>query len=429
MTDVNVQYFSHLNGLSLGNNWGDLINLLDVCLVNGLPFSSITSATISELGDINLTLSTAHNAMLFQLVELSGFSPSTLNKKYRIKGVPSTTQLILKADLSNTIISAVGNAKLASLGYDLAFTAQGKRVYRAKNPNAQHPFIRVDETLSDGSNTYNQSYAKYAMVGLIENMTHIDDYEDPTKLQLPLDTTDLKKNWKITGTGTDVIRGWSRWYYARSAELYNPSADTITPTTNSRAFTLVGDSDAFYFCPAVASSAGFKQVLGCGLYHSNEQSMGQEWFLMTLPSLYSASTSFDATALNAGWSLNYRPLCSKFLVNKRNYLTNKTSHTLAMPLYPYALNTSTNVIETLDSYKSGRNSFTANPSMIEIPFIDDDKNLRGTLKHVCFICGRLDLNNAMTTPIIQDKSMYVIDGSTVSNGNTGVMAYYLGDIE
>ena len=35
MTDVNVQFFSNLNGLTLSNIWGDMIRLLDTCLVNG----------------------------------------------------------------------------------------------------------------------------------------------------------------------------------------------------------------------------------------------------------------------------------------------------------------------------------------------------------------------------------------------------------
>jgi hypothetical protein len=54
-------------------------------------------------------------------------------------------------------------------------------------------------------NSYNSAYAKSAMVGLIENMTHIDDYQDTSKLQLPLDTNDFKKNWKITGTGATLL--------------------------------------------------------------------------------------------------------------------------------------------------------------------------------------------------------------------------------
>ena len=79
-TDVDVQYFSHLNGLTLGNNWGDMIRLLDACLVNGLPLTSITSASIDAQGDIHLTTYAAHNSMLFQIVELSGFAPAELNE-------------------------------------------------------------------------------------------------------------------------------------------------------------------------------------------------------------------------------------------------------------------------------------------------------------------------------------------------------------
>ena len=122
-TDVDVQFFSHLNGLTLGNNWGDLIRLLDKALVTGIDFTQITAASIDAQGDIHITLFAAHNAMLFQAVELSGFTPNALNQKYRIKGVPSTTQLILKPkdSITGTTISVVGNGKLAPLGYEIIF--------------------------------------------------------------------------------------------------------------------------------------------------------------------------------------------------------------------------------------------------------------------------------------------------------------------
>ena len=94
-TDVDVQFFSHLNGLALGNNWGDLIRLLDKALVNGIDFTSITAASIDAQGDVHITLYAAHNAMLFQVVELSGFTPASLNQKYRIKAV-SYTHLTLR---------------------------------------------------------------------------------------------------------------------------------------------------------------------------------------------------------------------------------------------------------------------------------------------------------------------------------------------
>ena len=217
-TDVDVQYFSHLNGLVLGNNWGDLIRLLDKVLVTGVNFTQITAASIDAQGDVHITLFAAHNAMLFQVVELSGFTPNSLNQKYRIKGVPSTAKLILKPalDIAERSITTLGVGKLASLGYDIIFrdTNDVKRVYRAKNPTAQHPFIRVDESISDGTNSYHSSYAKYAMVGLLEHMDHIDDYQDPNVLQLPFDPANPSKNWKISGTGGDCVRGWASWFWS-----------------------------------------------------------------------------------------------------------------------------------------------------------------------------------------------------------------------
>lgn len=187
-TDVQVQFFSHLNGLVLGNNWGDMVRLLDSCLVNGLPLSSVTSASVNNQGDITLNLYADHKSLLFQIVELSGFEPTEINGKYRIKGTPTTTQLILKADHAGKTVTKIGTTKLASLGYDIIFRdgADVKRVYRAKNHRTEHPFIRVDETISDGVNSYTSTYAKSAMVGLLENMTHIDDYQDTSKMQLPL---------------------------------------------------------------------------------------------------------------------------------------------------------------------------------------------------------------------------------------------------
>ena len=225
-TDLKVQFFSHLNGLALGDNWGDLIRILDTCLVNGLPFTSITSASIDANGDIHLTFFAAHNAVLFQIVELSSFPSvsvdgvtTSVNGKYRIKGAPTTTQLILKGNIVRNIenpptvtFTSFGSAKLAPLGYGIIYrdTNDVKRVYRAKNPTSKHPFIRVDETISDGVNSYDSTYAKYAMVGLLESMEHIDDYENPDVLQLPFDPANPAKNWKITGTGSSVVRGWSK---------------------------------------------------------------------------------------------------------------------------------------------------------------------------------------------------------------------------
>ena len=183
------QYFSHLNALSLGNNVGDLINLLDICLVNGKPLPAILSAEIQESGDLHLTFASNHNTMLFQYVQLDGFDPIAINNSYRVMGVPSTTKLILKADLASYTLVTTGTAKIAPLGYEIIYSDTLKRVYRAKNPEVFHPYVRIDETISTATGSYSATYVKYAMVGLLQDMGHIDDYTDTSKLQLPLDPT------------------------------------------------------------------------------------------------------------------------------------------------------------------------------------------------------------------------------------------------
>ena len=427
-TDVDIQYFSHLNGLVLGNNWGDLIRLLDKALVTGIDFTQITAASIDAQGDVHITLFAAHNAMLFQVVELSGFAPNSLNQKYRIKGVPSTTQLILKPQnpITETSISLVGSGKLAPLGYDIIFRDANdvKRVYRAKNPSTHHPYIRVDESLasSDGTNgIYTSTYAKSAMVGLLEHMEHIDDYEKLDVPQLPFDSNNPTKNWKITGTGTGVVRGWSKWYWAANSGPTSGWGETSPVSTGQRNFTLVGNEDSFYFLrslmPASLGGTGAtKQNLlsGCGLF---EQAIRHDstppWFLMTTMTTLMASQSLplasSATAEGGGTPLGGTSF--RFHVLKNNTLSG-SERVLAIPIL---------VGQDSGTYERYKNSIAA----IEIPFSDSDGYLRGVLKHVCF-CGNL-AGIEVATPLISDSSIYIKECAyTSANGG---FYFYLGELE
>lgn len=417
-TDVNVQFFSHLNGLALGNNWGDLIRLLDTCLANGLALPSVTAASIDANGDINLTFFAAHNAVLFQIVELTGFSPSNINAKYRIKGLPTSTQMILKAELTGQSITVNGSAKLAALGYDIIFRDANdvKRVYRAKNPRSEHPFIRVDETISDGTNSYTSTYAKYAMVGLLENMTHIDDYENPDVLQLPLSTSNLKLNYSISGSGSTVVRGWSRWTWARLNQLYQSWPDANTPSAGNRNFTMVGDNDAFYILMSFGTDARFKRVYGTGLFNSClKNDFIPSWFLMSRLSTSDASVNYSASE-KYGASLVLSQAASQFIVPVFNETNKVSNHIDAIPILP--------------DYSSGYSGvFNSNSiAALEIPFSDGNNFLRGTLKHI-FYNGK-STSISSTTLNLQDKSMYVYD-SVYANGssNVGSLLFYLGELE
>lgn len=419
-TDVDVQFFSHLNGLYPGNKWGDLIRMLDKALVTGINFTQITSASIDEQGDVHITLYSDHKALLLQVVEMSGFTPSSLNQKYRIKGLPSKTQLILKPNISITerSISELGLGKLAPLGYDIVFRDTGdvKRVYRAQNPGLNHPFIRVDETISNDTSSYASTYVKCAMVGLIENMTHIDDYVDSSKLQLPLDTTSLSRNWGISGAGTGVVRGWAKWYWVLN-QAY-AIAETASITDNYiRPFTLCGDKDAFYFMPSANPYTPLiKSIYGCGLFNSSlPDDLIPSWFLMAPLKSTTAATTATSTSLG-----NF----SAIVGNSANF--HITKYDLSNRVVGHA--TASSITPDTASGNSDLYSATNHPAL-ELPVVDNAKLLRGTLKHIHYF-GKA-ITKSETNPIISETSMYVNESSyfTQSDSINGGVTFYLGEMK
>jgi len=422
-TDVDVQYFSHLNGLTLGNNWGDLIRLLDKTLVTGLDFTQITAASIDTQGDVHITLYSAHNAMLLQVVELSGFAPASLNQRYRIKGVPNTTQLILKPALNivERSITTFGTGKLASLGYDIIFRDANdvKRVYRARNPSVQHPFIRVDESLASQDGTtgvYTSTYAKSAMIGLLDHMNHIDDYQNPDVLQLPFDTADPAKNWKITGTGISVIKGWAKWHWAGGDNEVSAAAN------GNRDFVLVGCTDAFYFSPELGSAYSRAPLYGCGIINSAlRTTVIKPWFLM--------SYGYRGTA--SGSTLNYY----RYQLGLSTPLAfNDDAGAFFVPRFsedsPIQGNATATAI--MPSYNSGLSNYTASNDIaaLEIPLKDGDSYLRGTLKHICFAAKDIRAN-PKPNPVLSDTSMYISANVILNSYNPyiGGFYFYLGEFE
>lgn len=422
-TDVDVQYFSHLNGLVLGNNWGDLIRLLDKALVTGIDFTQITAASIDAQGDVHITLYAAHNAMLFQVVELTGFAPASFNQKYRIKGVPSATQLILKpeTDIIERSITITGAGKLASLGYDIIFRDSNdvKRVYRAKNPTAEHPFIRVDETITDGVNSYTSTFAKFAMVGLLEKMDHIDDY-DVANLQLPFDPSDPAKNWKISGSGGNSIRGWSRWYVSRQGGLglLQSSLDDYPPENGNRKFTLVGDKDAFYTLQAVLAVNNGRMLQGCGLLNSALTDGNiPSWFLISTLTQNKANAAISLSEMIGGTALAANSNIRSQVHLCKYDQVNRLQPTIA-----------SNGI--LPDYTTGFSKLypSNNVAALEIPLADSAGFLRGTLKHIYYAGGDLSATT-QTTPILSNNSMYVVDKTIVTANLNGGFYFYLGELE
>ena len=79
MTDLTVKYFhSGMTGApQISNNWGDLVTMLDACLVNGFNSKSVTSLTVTD--GVATATASAHGYTSGKKVAMSGAATSALN--------------------------------------------------------------------------------------------------------------------------------------------------------------------------------------------------------------------------------------------------------------------------------------------------------------------------------------------------------------
>ena len=85
MTDLTVKYFnSGMTGApQIANNWGDLVTMLDACLVNGFALKAIDTLTFAN-GIATATISSGHAYRPFQVVEIAGAEQTEYNGQFRV---------------------------------------------------------------------------------------------------------------------------------------------------------------------------------------------------------------------------------------------------------------------------------------------------------------------------------------------------------
>ena len=85
MTDLTVKYFS--SGMTgapqIANNWGDLVTMLDACLINGFALKAIDTLTFAD-GIATATISSGHAYRPFQVVEIAGAEQTEYNGQFRV---------------------------------------------------------------------------------------------------------------------------------------------------------------------------------------------------------------------------------------------------------------------------------------------------------------------------------------------------------
>lgn len=274
-TDIKYFTYTNNNAPTVDNVYGSMIALLDACLLSGFIVGSVSSLTVS--GTIaTLVFSQPHNLLQYQVIRIIGANQTEFNKEHRILSIVNTTTITFDLKTIPSVTTATGTitASLPPLGWEKPFSSVngtgGKAAYRSLNTLLpSRPFLRVVDEVDP---LYDPSFAKYAKVGIVENMTDIDTM---LGVQSPYNSTYPDRNWIGSLEGTIYYNGWAKWYYARSNSLVSSTtsssdADSLTPVGGSRSWTIIGNGDYFYvLCSTRPSTIDTLKVLyGFGSFNS-----------------------------------------------------------------------------------------------------------------------------------------------------------------
>ena len=254
VTNKTVKFFTsdNNNAPQLQNASGSMITLLDACLVTGIQVGVINSLSSTGL-EATAVFGLPHNLKKYQVVRVSGAAQAEYNGDFKIKQVVNATTIKFELNSVASVANASGtiNCMLAPLNWDKPFSSStalggGRAAYRSKDETlSNRPFLRVvDERISN----YSNNYAKYAKVGIVENMTDINTM---TGVQAPYIAAAPTRNWNPTGSGLNIKNGWAKWYYCSAGESNTDSINLADYSIAAGDWLVVGTDTCFYIMNSV----------------------------------------------------------------------------------------------------------------------------------------------------------------------------------
>lgn len=254
VTGKTVKFFTSKNNNApqLLNVQGSMLALLDACLVSGIQVGTVASLTASGT-TATATFGMVHNLTKHQVIRISGANQAEFNGDFKIKQIVNTNTITFELNISATVANATGtiNCLLAPLGFEKPFSSTtalggGRAAFRSKDESLPNrPFLRVvDERIS----SYSINYAKYAKVGIVENMTDINTM---TGVQAPYIASAPTRNWNPTGSGVNIKNGWAKWYYCALGEDYTDSTNLADYSIMAGDWLVVGTDTGFYIMNSV----------------------------------------------------------------------------------------------------------------------------------------------------------------------------------
>ena len=420
-TDIKFYFSTNNNAPQLQNTYGSMIDVLDACLVNG--FGSQTVSTLTASGTtVTATFGSAHNFMQYQVIKIVGATQTEYNGEFRILTVPNANSITFKLAAVPSVTTATGTitSSLPSLGWEKPFSSTnvnggGKAAYRSKNTLLpSRPFLRVVDELDPA---YSATYAKYAKVGIVEDMTDINTM---LGVQAPYDSASPNKNWVGTGSETSGVNGWARWYYAADRPVSGGLVNSLTPAAGNRQWILVGNGDYFYILPTTTVPSAtvntqHASAYGFGAFKSLLNADNSCTFLQSHLTLSNNGTSVTAYfSLVSSVAANSPLLLLRDYAQSANY---KTANCLSLNL---------TIAGSGASDAIGASTLTNTAPFAPVFIKEDATNvLRGQIKNLFWLFQQKPYSNFQ---LIEKDSALYIAAFIASYSTLGQIVLKIGDL-
>lgn len=272
---------------SMTNAFGDMIAVLDACLVNG--FNSKVIASITSAGGIaTATITAGHLYAAEQVVLIAGCDQAEYNGDQRINWINATQ---FQFPVSGTPASPATTAtsmtvKASPLGFQKAFAGTNKAAYRSQNALSPKNYLRVDNATHTGWVTGRQIQGK---VTIGRTMTDVDTFSSD---YAPYSSSNSFPDW-----------GWFKWHQSEGS---NSGTATVNNGATASTWVLVGDDRAFYFLVGQgAGGFGARRMYGFGDLESFKVGDVYGTFLWAADNYNEAGTASDPVP-------PYGPQCGSF---------------------------------------------------------------------------------------------------------------------
>jgi hypothetical protein len=177
---------------------GDLVALLDACLINGFNLLSVQS--LNALTNVaTAQFSSAHGFVAGQIIAIDGATPAGLNGEKKVIAVPTTTTLTFDATgINDGAASGSIGCRIAPVGgWEKVYSGTNKAVYRSTDITSTRLYLRVDDSGAEPKNAEVRGY---------EAMSDVDTGTGPFPTEAQVSA--VNHVWRKSSTADTTARAW-----------------------------------------------------------------------------------------------------------------------------------------------------------------------------------------------------------------------------